>query len=106
MTHLFHAGAIKPRQKAAVRGGLQPQPGESGNGLEEAARAILADAQSALSAADLSDGERVHAVRRAFKRWRALLRLLRRPIGEAADEMRAGGGGRMGQLGTAPAQRG
>jgi CHAD domain-containing protein len=88
-----------------MRAGLQPQPGESGNGLEEAARAILADAQSALSAADLSDGERVHAVRRAFKRWRALLRLLRRPVGEAAETMRSEARELMRQLAAARDQQ-
>ena len=105
MTHLFHASVTKPRQKPAMQGGLQQARGESGNGLDEAARAIIADAQSALTAADLSDGERVHAVRRAFKRWGALLRLLRRPV-EAAEAMRVEARELMRQLSTARDQQG
>ena len=33
--------------------------------------------------------EAVHEVRKALKRWRALLRLLARPLGEQADQMRS-----------------
>jgi CHAD domain-containing protein len=88
MTHLFGASAAKPRQKPAMRGELQQEPVQSENGLERAARAIIAEAKDALTAADLPDGERVHALRCAFKRWRALLRLLRRPVGEPAEAMR------------------
>ncbi|MBS0249270.1 MAG: CHAD domain-containing protein [Proteobacteria bacterium] len=36
----------------------------------------------------LSEAEIVHDVRKAFKRWRALMRLLSKPIGEPADRMR------------------
>jgi CHAD domain-containing protein len=89
MTHLFHESVIKARQKPAMRGAPQNIAGAPDNGLMEAGRAIIADAQFALSTLDFTEAERVHAVRRAFKRWRALLRLLRRPVGEAADAMRA-----------------
>src|SRR6185312_4262717 len=37
-----------------------------------------------------SDAERVHALRRAFKRWRAFLRLIAGSIGAPAEEMRTG----------------
>jgi CHAD domain-containing protein len=89
MTHLFHENVIKTRRKAAMRSGAQQVTGAPDNGLMEAAQAIIADAQFALATPDFTDAERVHALRRAFKRWRALLRLLRRPVGDSADAMRA-----------------
>ena len=60
-----------------------------GDGLAAAARSIIADARRALADPDLSDAEAVHEVRKALKRWRALLRLLAHPLGEQADQMRA-----------------
>jgi CHAD domain-containing protein len=59
-----------------------------GGGLAAAARLIIADGRRALSDPELSDPEAVHEVRKALKRWRALLRLLARPLGEQADQMR------------------
>ncbi len=59
-----------------------------GDGLAAAGRAIIADARRALADPELSDAEAVHDVRKALKRWRALLRLLGRPLGEPADQMR------------------
>src|SRR4029077_6943268 len=52
-------------------------------------RSIIADARRAFTDTELSDAEAVHEVRKALKRWRALLRLLARPLGEQADQMRA-----------------
>jgi hypothetical protein len=49
---------------------------------------IIADARRALADTEFSEPEAVHEVRRALKRWRALLRLLARPLGEPADQMR------------------
>jgi len=63
--------------------------GSFGDGLAAAARSIIADARRALSDPELADPEVVHEVRKALKRWRALLRLLGRPLGEPADQMRA-----------------
>ena len=60
-----------------------------GNGLAAAARSIIADARQALADPELADAEAVHEVRKALKRWRALMRLLARPLGEQADQMRA-----------------
>jgi CHAD domain-containing protein len=60
-----------------------------GDALAAAARSILADARKALTDPDLPEPEAVHDLRKAFKRWRAFLRLLARPIGEPAEEMRA-----------------
>lgn len=60
-----------------------------GDALAAAARSIIAEARRALADPELSDSEAVHDVRKALKRWRALLRLLARPLGEQADQMRA-----------------
>jgi CHAD domain-containing protein len=79
---------MKPRQKAAMMGAAGE--GDSfGDGLAAAARSIIADARRSISDPELSDAETVHEVRKALKRWRALLRLLARPLGEQADQMRA-----------------
>ncbi len=59
-----------------------------GDGLAAAARSIIADGRHALTDPELSDPEAVHEVRKTLKRWRALLRLLGRPLGEQADQMR------------------
>lgn len=59
-----------------------------GDALAAAARSIIADARRSISDPELSDAEAVHEVRKALKRWRALLRLLARPLGEQADQMR------------------
>ena len=60
-----------------------------GDGLAAAARSIIADARRALADPELSDAEAVHEVRKALKRWRALMRLLARPLGDQADQMRS-----------------
>ena len=60
-----------------------------GDGLAAAARLVIADGRRALADPELSDPEVVHEVRKALKRWRALLRLLARPLGEQADQMRS-----------------
>lgn len=59
-----------------------------GAGLAMAGRQILDDARRALSDPGLSEAQTVHEMRKAFKRWRALMRLLARPIGEPANQMR------------------
>jgi len=60
-----------------------------GDTLAAAARAILHDARTALTDPKLSEAEAVHDLRKAFKRWRALMRLLSRPLGDPADRIRA-----------------
>ncbi|MDP2295309.1 MAG: CHAD domain-containing protein [Pseudolabrys sp.] len=60
----------------------------SGGKLAGAARAIISDARTALSDPKLSEAEAVHEVRKAFKRWRALMRLLSGPLGKPAEAMR------------------
>jgi len=64
------------------------QDGSFGDGLAAAARSIIADARRALSDPELADPEVVHEVRKALKRWRALMRLLAHGIGEPANQMR------------------
>jgi CHAD domain-containing protein len=59
-----------------------------GGHLADAGRSMLADARHALADPALSDAERVHELRKAFKRWRAFLRLIVRSIGPPAEEMR------------------
>ena len=59
-----------------------------GGGLAAAAHAIIADARRALTTSEHSDAEIVHDLRKALKRWRALMRLLAGPLGEQAEQMR------------------
>jgi CHAD domain-containing protein len=60
-----------------------------GDGLAAAALSIIAEARKAITDPELADPEAVHDLRKALKRWRALLRLLERPLGEPADKMRS-----------------
>ena len=84
----FHEPVMKERQKAAMMGAAGDAD-SFGDGLAAAALSIIADGRRALADPELSDAEAVHEVRKALKRWRALLRLLARPLGEQADQMRA-----------------
>jgi len=59
-----------------------------GDHLAATGRSIVADARHALADPALGDAARVHELRKAFKRWRAWLRLLSGPIGAPAEEMR------------------
>jgi CHAD domain-containing protein len=79
---------MKPRQKKAMKGANDRGDRGFGDGLAAAARSIIADGRRALTDPELSPPEAVHEVRKALKRWRALLRLLGRPLGEQADQMR------------------
>ncbi len=72
----------------AGRAILESTENRFGAALSAAANAIIADARQALSDPKRSDAESVHDVRKAIKRWRALLRLLTRPVGEEAERMR------------------
>jgi CHAD domain-containing protein len=80
---------MKPRQKPDMPGGPGDAKGDFGGALAATARSIIADAQQSLADPELSDAEIVHEVRKALKRWRALLRLLAKPLGEQADQMRS-----------------
>src|SRR5689334_22245006 len=85
----FHPRVMKQRQKTAVMGVAGASDSNFGDGLAAAARSVIADGRRALSDPELSDPEAVHEVRKALKRWRALMRLLARALGEQADQMRA-----------------
>ena len=80
---------MKPRQKTVMKGAAKRGGSSFGDGLAAAARSIIADGRRALTDPELSAPEAVHEVRKALKRWRALLRLLSRPLGEQADQMRS-----------------
>ena len=80
---------MQQRQKSKVMGVAGRRDSSFGDGLAIAARSIIADGRQALADRELSDPEAVHEVRKALKRWRALLRLLARPLGEQADQMRS-----------------
>lgn len=85
-------GGPRARQKNRQRGAGQvsgPAADHSfGGGMAAEGRAILAAARIALTDPNLTDAVAVHDLRRALKRWRALMRLLSGPLGEPADRMR------------------
>jgi len=72
-----------------MAGGARQDGSSFGDGLAAAALLIIAEARKALTDPDLADPVAVHDLRKALKRWRALLRLLERPLGEPADQMRS-----------------
>ena len=84
----FHAAVIKARDNSADMTAPTGDRDSFGDGLAAAARSIIAEARRAISDPELTDAEAVHEVRKALKRWRALMRLLARPLGEPADQMR------------------
>jgi CHAD domain-containing protein len=73
---------------AAGQSGADFGDSSFGDGLTGAAKSIIADARLALTDPKLSEPDAVHDVRKAFKRWRALLRLLAKPVGPPANQMR------------------
>jgi CHAD domain-containing protein len=84
----FHQHVMERREKAQMKGVAGGGNSSFGDGLAAAARLIIADGRRALTDPELSEPEAVHEVRKALKRWRALLRLLARPLGEQADQLR------------------
>jgi CHAD domain-containing protein len=85
----FHKPVMKQRKKKVMKGATQRGESSFGDGLAAAARSIIADGRRALTDPELSAPEAVHEVRKALKRWRALLRLLGQPLGDQADQMRS-----------------
>ncbi len=59
-----------------------------GRSLRASALAILASAQDALADRSIDDAVAIHEVRKALKRWRALLRLLQFALGDDAKRLR------------------
>jgi CHAD domain-containing protein len=84
----FHQHVMERREKAQMKGVAGGGNSSFGDGLAAAARLIIADGRRALTDPELTEPEAVHEVRKALKRWRALLRLLARPLGEQADQLR------------------
>jgi CHAD domain-containing protein len=84
----FHKPVTKPRQKPPMAEVTAEGDSSFGDGLASSARSIIADARGSLANPELSDAEAVHEVRKALKRWRALMRLLSRPLGGQAEQMR------------------
>ena len=80
---------MKQRKKKVMKGATEGGDSSFGDGLAAAARSIIADGRRALTDPELSAPEAVHEVRKALKRWRALLRLLGQPLGDQADQMRS-----------------
>ncbi|MEI8277944.1 MAG: CHAD domain-containing protein [Hyphomicrobiales bacterium] len=68
-------------------------PGDRSFGgyLLASARSIIADARQSITDEKLTDAEAVHDVRKALKRWRALMRLLSGPLKDQAERMRVEG---------------
>jgi CHAD domain-containing protein len=85
---VFHDPVMKSRDKKEAMRAAAGEGDSFGDGLAAAARSIIGEARHALSDPELTDAEAVHDVRKALKRWRALLRLLARPLGEPAEQMR------------------
>jgi CHAD domain-containing protein len=79
---------MKPREKTAMAGANGGRSAGFGGHLADSGRSMLAEARATLENPTLSDAERVHELRKAFKRWRAWLRLLAAPIGAPAGDMR------------------
>lgn len=88
MAHLFQETVAKPRAGAAAVVKRRAPAGDFGARLAQAAAAAITEARDALTVTASSPPEAVHRLRKACKRWRALLRLLRSAIGDPADEMR------------------
>jgi CHAD domain-containing protein len=81
---------MKPRKKAPMVGGSVLRPGHAtGDALRAAAHEIIAAADRPLADPAMADAEAVHEIRKALKRWRALLRLLGDILGGAGAQLRS-----------------
>jgi CHAD domain-containing protein len=65
-----------------------PHPDPAARALAALLRDIVASARVPLDAQGMTDAVAIHDYRKAFKRWRALLRLIGPVIGEEAEAMR------------------
>jgi CHAD domain-containing protein len=65
-----------------------PPADQATRALSALLRDILASGRKPLVAADMPDEVAVHDLRKAFKRWRAILRLVEPAIGEEAERLR------------------
>jgi primosomal protein N' len=76
-------------------GGTRQSLADPDTSLDIAARAleallgdILAEGRKPVEAPDMSDADAVHELRKAFKRWRALMRLIAPVVGAEAEALR------------------
>lgn len=76
------------RQNSPMTGTAGRRRTDFGDAVVRAARSIIEEAREALGNRESSVAEAVYALRKALKRWRALLRLLQRPLGRQAERMR------------------
>src|SRR5258708_7529058 len=65
-----------------------PHPDPAARALAALLRDIVASARVPLDAQGMTDAVAIHDYRKAFKRWRALLRLIGPVIGQEAEAMR------------------
>jgi CHAD domain-containing protein len=65
-----------------------PRPDPASRAMAELLRDIIASARKPLETPDITDAVAIHDFRKAFKRWRAALRLIAPVIGEEAEAMR------------------
>ncbi len=65
-----------------------PHPDPASRAMAELLRDIVASARKPLETPDITDAVAIHDFRKAFKRWRAALRLIRPVVGEEAEVMR------------------
>lgn len=65
-----------------------PRPDIATRTLADLLRDIVASGRKPIEAPDISDAVAVHDLRKAFKRWRAIMRLIAPTVGDEAEEMR------------------
>jgi CHAD domain-containing protein len=65
-----------------------PQMDPAARAMRELLRDIVSSARKPLETPDMSDSVAIHDFRKAFKRWRAALRLIAPVVGPEADAMR------------------
>ena len=65
-----------------------PHPDPASRAMAELLRDIVASARKPLETPDITDAVAIHDFRKAFKRWRAALRLIAPVVGEEAEVMR------------------
>ncbi len=65
-----------------------PRPDIATRTLAELLRDIVAGGRKPIETPDISDAVAVHDLRKAFKRWRAIMRLIAPTVGHGAEEMR------------------
>src|SRR5215475_5306407 len=65
-----------------------PRPDIATRTLADLLRDIVASGRKPIETPDISDLVAVHELRKAFKRWRAIMRLIAPTVGEEAEQMR------------------